>query len=132
MNFERIVNSCQHLQVPETSFKIHPFTNQFFNGIFFIIHAYCLCKGARKNKCMLLSGHVFAEALTTPPPTIAVSGHTDFLRFFHMHKMFLKQERSEMDNFEEEKKLVAKEKYQYFKKILEIFSNGYPCFFFTK
>ena len=45
--------------------------------------------------------------------------------------MFLKQEKPEMDDFEEKKTLVLKEKYskyskekfQYFKKIL---SNGYP------
>ena len=33
--------------------------------------------------------------------------------------MFLKQEKPEMDNFEEETKLVLKEKFHYFKKIFE-------------
>ena len=54
----------------------------------------------------------------TPHPW-AVSEHSDFMQVCLLHVwiyMFLKQEKSEMDDFEK-KTLVLKEKFQYFKKI---------------
>ena len=56
------------------------------------------------------------RALTSPPPPPSCNGHSDFMQvFFYMDKgiCFFKQERPEMDDFEEEK-IVSKYVGKYF------------------